>query len=116
MLVRTTKRIAGFPPPGKVGQVDDEVARAAIARGDAEDMTSLSTRLRRAPEIVDDVGAPLTGDQIEALAGFDRKLEGISTPPGDGGWLNQDADPLGDVQDTLAAALEYEADHPNDDA
>lgn len=52
MLVRTNKRIAGFPPPGVVGEVDDERALAALARGDVEDMSSLSARLGRKPEDV----------------------------------------------------------------
>lgn len=73
MLVRTTKRIAGFPPPGEVGEVDDERALAAVGKGDAEDMSSLSARLRRTPEIV-------TGGVANASA------EESTGPSGDARW------------------------------
>lgn len=47
MLVRTNKRIAGFPPPGEVGEVDDEIAGPLVARGTVEEVPDLSTRLGR---------------------------------------------------------------------
>lgn len=104
MLVRTSKRIAGFPPPGVVGEVDDERATAAIERGDAEDMSSLSARLRRKPESPD----PFAFEMVEG--GFsDERL----------------AERLAEALDEPLVALDYdlkpkrpkaerEAKHPND--
>lgn len=109
MLVRTTKRIAGFPPPGKVGQVDDEVARAAIERGDAEDMSSLSTRLRRrAPE-----QTVTGGGELPPSPGPREPAPSQSAPSGD-------ADLGEHIEQDLAANpvswSQPHADHPNDDA
>ncbi len=98
MLVRTSKRIAGFPPPGVVGEVDDERATAAIERGDAEDMSSLSARLRRKPESPDPFAFEMEDD--------------LKANPG--GWSDSDADPFGDVRATATALTEREAEHPND--
>ena len=104
MLVRTTKRIAGFPPPGKVGEVDDEKGRAAVERGDAEDMSSLSTRLRR-PE----PSRPNHPPEVE------REVVAHS-PTTPGGWSNPDANPALDVSAAAEALTEHEAEHPNDPA
>ena len=103
MLVRTNKRIAGFPPPGVVGEVDDERGRAAPARGDVEDMTSLSARLGRKPEDV-------TG--VEDAEIGDARLEG-PTPSGDSdAFFDRAADALDEEKQDVSGLLDDEVDLP----
>lgn len=79
MLVRTTKRIAGFPPPGRVGEVDDERGALAVERGEAEDMSSLSTRLRRpSPE-----PTVIGGGELPPSPGPREPAPSQSAPSGD---------------------------------
>lgn len=103
MLVRTNKRIAGFPPPGVVGEVDDERGRAALARGDVEDMTSLSARLGRKPEDV-------TGGEDGRLPEADEPARAPSGDPD--AFFDRAADALDEEKEDVSGLLDDEVDLP----
>lgn len=67
-------KISGVPLPGEVGEVDDDFARTLIARGYAEDMSSLAARLADFKSEHESPGTGVEMVEVEALLGVPTTL------------------------------------------